>query len=85
MSDVGNQIRMDALLEVLQGKDLSNLTIQIMDKVKIKVAYIECENALGCKHKEFSRYADFTMWACEESNRLKDGLKIIGMTVKIGE
>ena len=56
-----------------------------MDKVKIKVAYIDSDNALGYKHKEFPGYADFTMWACEESNRLKDGLKIIGMNVVIGE
>lgn len=56
-----------------------------MDKVNIKVAYMESDSALGCKHKEFPGYADFTMWACEESNRLKDGLKIVGMTVVVGE
>lgn len=55
-----------------------------MDKVKIKVSYMESDNTLICKYKEFPGYADFTMWACEESNRLKDGLKIIGMTVVIG-
>lgn len=45
---------------------------------------MESDNTLICKYKEFPEYADFTMWACEESNRLKDGLKIIGMTVVIG-
>ena len=56
----------------------------IMDKVKIKVSYMESDITLICKYKEFPGYSDFTMWACEESNRLKDGLKIIGMTVVIG-
>ena len=56
-----------------------------MDKVKIIVNYQESDNALGYKRKEFPGYADFTMWACEESNRLKDGLKIVGMVVVIGE
>lgn len=55
-----------------------------MDKVKIKVAYLESDNMLGCKHKEFPGYADFTMWACEESDRLRDGLRIIGMTIVFG-
>lgn len=52
-------------------------------QVKIKVAYMESDNALGYKHKEFPGYADFTMWACEESNRLRDGLKIISMSVVV--
>lgn len=54
-------------------------------QVKIKVFYTEFDNALGHKYKEFPAYADFTMWACEESNRLRDGLKIISMSVVIGE
>ena len=46
---------------------------------KIRVAYIDSDNPLGYKEKDFLKYSDFTKWLYEESNKGR-GLKLIGMT-----